>query len=102
MALCSFLLFVACLAVHSDAAEPKAERRPEVWMAVLHERPLTEKPDDWKTVRTRLDGIKFWSGQIDTRKDEALKPFVPLLAKDKIAVAVERMYWPPVKAERRV
>jgi hypothetical protein len=104
MKVCHALLLVAGLAFHSRppqkvADEPKAEREPEVWMAVLHERPLTDAPDDWKALRARLDGIKFWSGQIDTRTDEALKPFVPLLAHSKIDVAFERMYWPPAKPD---
>jgi hypothetical protein len=75
--------------------EPQLTKTAEVWMAVLHEKPLSSKPEGWCQLRSRIDGLKFWSGQVDTRTDEALGPFVPLLASHKIQVAFERMYWPP-------
>ncbi len=94
----SLFLFVFAFSFPSANAsdeEPRSNKPPEVWMSVLHERPLSDKPEEWKQLRSQIDGFKFWSGQIDTRTDEALQPFVPLFAKHKIQVALERMYWPP-------
>ena len=88
---------IATLLINVKAAEP--EQPPQVWMSALHlPGDMAERTAEWSFVLQRLDGFKFWSGQLDWNENGVPVRLVPLYAARKIAVASERMYWPPTQA----
>lgn len=87
---------------HVDAAKKKT---PQVWMAVLPADTLVEKGADWDFVKKHVDGIKFWTQQIDddaktwpfqggVDAPDALKNLIAVLNKNKIPLIIEKGCWP--------
>ena len=54
---------------------------------------------EWEYVLSRLDGFKFWSGQLDWNAHDVPRALVRLFAQRQVAIISERMYWPPLKPE---
>jgi len=93
-------IYIALLVVNVNVNAADPEPSPQVWMSALHlPIEMAEREAEWSFVLEHLDGFKFWSGQLDWNENGVPGRLVQLFAARKIAVASERMYWPPEKVE---
>lgn len=80
-------------------------QKPEVWMAVLPADALLDTDADWSFVRQHVDGVKFWTQQVDYEaKDwpfqggidtpDALRRLIDVLNKNHVPIVVEKACWP--------
>jgi hypothetical protein len=87
-------------------AESQKEKKPEVWMAVLPADVLVQEGAQWDFVRKHVDGVKFWTQQIDDEArlwpfqggvdtPDALKKLIAVLKVGKIPLIIEKGMWPP-------
>jgi len=100
-------VLAAILVSCAGAEEAPAPRKvPEVWMAVLPADALVDEGAQWDFVKEHLDGVKFWTQQIDletelwpfqggTHTADALKKIVAVLNEHDIAIIIEKGVWPP-------
>lgn len=99
----TLIMIALTLGVHPSEAAKK--RTTEVWMAVLPADTLVEKGADWDFVKKHIDGIKFWTQQIDddaktwpfqgcVDAPDALKKLIVVLNKNKIPLIIEKGCWP--------
>lgn len=107
----SLVLAVACVAAESPLAATGAKtpkEKPEVWMAVLPADVLVEPGAQWDFVKRHVDGIKFWTQQIDDEAKkwpfqgqvdapDALRKLIAELNRNHIPMIIEKGCWPQPK-----
>lgn len=80
-------------------------KTPQVWMAVLPADVLIGAEPQWDFVVKHVDGVKFWTQQIDDpAKDwpfqgnvdspDALKKLIAILSRNHIPMIIEKGCWP--------
>lgn len=80
-------------------------KTPEVWMAVLPADTLVEKDANWEFVKKHVDGIKFWTQQIDDEAKtwpfqggidapDALRKLIAEMKRNRIPMIIEKGLWP--------
>ncbi|MCL5269959.1 MAG: hypothetical protein M1457_05235 [bacterium] len=87
-------------------------KTPEVWMAILPADVMVEPGAQWDFVKKHVDGMKFWTQQIDLEARQwpfqgkvdapgALKKLIDVLNENKIDIIIEKGAWPPVTGAGR-
>jgi len=105
-----FITAAALLGCNSLAGGEKADNNitPEVWMAVLPADVLTSKDAEWDFVKKHLDGVKFWTQQIDYEAKDwpfqggveapgAMKKLVKILNEHDIDIIIEKAVFPQLE-----
>lgn len=83
-------------------------KTPEVWMAILPADVLTNDQAEWDFVKKHLDGVKFWTQQIDYEAKDwpfqggvdargAMEKLVKILNKHKISIIIEKGCFPQLE-----
>lgn len=86
-------------------ANTPEKKTPEVWMAVLPADVLVEPGANWDFVKRHVDGIKFWTQQIDDEAKswpfqgkvdapDALRKLIAELKQSHIPMIIEKGCWP--------
>jgi len=113
-----FLIIIAVLlGCHSVAGEAEVKQKPmmkskansdkmpEVWMAILPADVLTHPDAEWDFVKKHIDGVKFWTQQIDDEAKTwpfqggvdapgAMEKLVKILNKHNIDIIIEKGCFP--------
>ncbi|MHB1463001.1 MAG: hypothetical protein ACYC1M_17045 [Armatimonadota bacterium] len=83
--------------------------KPKVWLAVLPLDVVLGRDDEWKWVQEHIDGVKFWTQQVDDPAEtwpfqgnvatpDAFKRIIEVLNKHNIPLIIEKGCWPQRKS----